>query len=188
MSETGKGIPYIFGQLQFSVNIDYEIELLHLFLIKAIKKSASISEISEAIGFSENEVREEFYNMCEYGYIEPDYKTLTTFSKEYLELVDFIENLNKELYSVYMNLMDGSLKKNINRNENNCFYKEEPKILFKYYRKCNDQDILFFKSNIQEFSKRSFDFINKVEKKLSWRCRNFQKDTYSDSDLIYVCE
>lgn len=180
------GIPYIFGKLEFSINLTYKIELLHLFMIKAIKKGASVEEISEAINFSENEVQHEFNKMCESGYIETDYKTITDFSRKYLELTDFIECLNSSTNYAYMNLIDGSLKKNINKCEDETLNKESPAIKNKLkFTSCNDEAFSYCKANIDEFRNRQIDFLENIRKKIVWRCLVNDKDRYFLSDVVY---
>lgn len=184
---TASGIPYILSQLEFSINKYYEIELLHLFMLKAILKRADVNDISKAINFSENEVSEELYKMCEYGYIETDYRTLTKFSYAYLEVFDFAAMINQKHYPVYMNLMDGTLKEHIHKN-NDFISKQKPAIgskEFAWFKKISDDDYMFFAKNIHEFQDKPPEFLDKARRMLSWRCLNNGRDSYSGSDLVY---
>ncbi len=185
---TASGIPYIFSQLEFSINKHYEIELLHLFMLKAILKRADVNTISKAINFSENEVLEELYKMCEYGYIETDYRTLTKFSYAYLELFDFATMINQRHYPVYMNLIDRTLKEHIYKNNDGSIIKQKPEInskTFAWFNKISDADYMFFIKNIHEFQDKPHEFLDKARHMLSWRCLNNGRDSYSWSDLVY---
>lgn len=185
---TASGIPYVFSQLEFSINKYYEIELLHLFMLKAILKGADVNDISEAINFSENEVSEELYKMCESGYIETDYRTLTKFSYAYLEVFDFVTMINQRHYPVYRNLIDGTLRAHIDKSNDVSINKQKPAIdskMFAWFNKISDGDYMFFTKNIHEFQGKQPEFLKKARLMISWRCLNNGRNSYSMSDLVY---
>ena len=183
------GIPYIYGQLEFSIENYHSIDMLHLFLLKTISKGADIKDISKAIKFSENEVREELYKMSEAGYIETDYKTLTDFSQNYLKVYDLMTKLNTKKYSFFINMIDGTLWDSIMEiNNNSMINRKEPQINIKkysFFKPIDDFYYQLFKEFIPEFKSLSPEFLEKNISMLSWKCTISGKNSYSENDLIY---
>lgn len=181
------GIPYIQAKLTFQLKTSHDMELLHLFFIKALLKNASIKEIAIAINFSENEVREEFYKMCNQGYIETDYKTLTKFSYDYLENLDFIETLNNDKHIVFINLLDGKLKKTIIPFEKDYIERQPPKITISKRNVLNEFNSSYFSSNVFNNYNKSQSFLEKIKNIISWKYDFNGKELYSNKEIVYEC-